>query len=96
MTRKDHAKQPWLARLLTTKPAKIANVALANKTVRIAWAIMSRGEVYRSVENHSKRKNPNSNALPRESSTQYALVYPVSITKATLLSFLHQQLVRFL
>ncbi|MFZ1828389.1 MAG: IS110 family transposase [Candidatus Competibacteraceae bacterium] len=49
MTRKDHAKQPWLARLLATKPAKIASVALANKTARIAWAIMSRGEVYRSA-----------------------------------------------
>jgi len=36
MTRKDHAKQPWLAGLLTTKPAKIASVALANKTAQIA------------------------------------------------------------
>jgi transposase len=49
MTRKDHAKQPWLAKLLETKPAKIASVALANKTARIAWVIMSRGEVYRSA-----------------------------------------------
>lgn len=49
MTRKDRAKQPWLARLLVTKPAKIASVALANKTARIAWVIMSRGEVYRSA-----------------------------------------------
>ncbi|CCW19630.1 Mobile element protein [Sphingobium indicum BiD32] len=49
MTRKDRAKQPWLARLLATKPAKIASVALANKTARIAWVIMSRGEVYRSA-----------------------------------------------
>jgi len=49
MTRKDHARQPWLARLLATKPPKIASVALANKTARIAWVIMSRGEVYRSA-----------------------------------------------
>lgn len=28
MTRKDHARQPWLARLLATKPPKIASVAL--------------------------------------------------------------------
>ena len=48
MTSKDHA-QPWLARLLATKPSKIASVALANKTARIPWAIMSRGEVYRSA-----------------------------------------------
>ena len=49
MTRKNHAKQPWLVRLLETKPAKIASVALANKTTRIAWIIMSRGGVYRSA-----------------------------------------------
>lgn len=49
MTRKDHARPPWLARLLATKPPKIASVALANKTARIAWAIMSRGDVYRSA-----------------------------------------------
>jgi len=49
MAHKDHAKQPWLARLLQTKPAKIASVALANKTARIARVIMSKGEVYRSV-----------------------------------------------
>lgn len=49
MTRKDQAKQPWLAKLLATKPAKLASVALANKTARIAWVIMSRGEVYRPV-----------------------------------------------
>lgn len=49
MTRKDRSKQPWPARLLATKPAKIASVALANKTARIARVIMSRGEVYRSA-----------------------------------------------
>lgn len=49
MTRKDHAKQPWLARMLQTKPAKIASVALANKNARIAWVIMSKGEAYRSA-----------------------------------------------
>ena len=47
MTRKDHARQPWLAKLLMKKPAKLASVALANKTARIAWVIMSRGEIYR-------------------------------------------------
>ncbi len=34
------------AQLLERKPAKIATVALANKTARIAWAVMSRKEVY--------------------------------------------------
>lgn len=46
MARKNAARQPWIAQLLERKPAKIATVALANKTARIAWAVMSRKEVY--------------------------------------------------
>lgn len=46
MARKDPSRQPWLARLLDRKPAKIATVGLANKTARIAWAVMTRKEVY--------------------------------------------------
>jgi transposase len=38
---------PWLLGLLARRPRKLAAVALANKTARIAWAIMSRGETYR-------------------------------------------------
>jgi len=37
----------WLLQLLARKPRKLAAVALANKTARIIWAMMSRGEVYR-------------------------------------------------
>lgn len=37
----------WLLSLLARKPRKVAAVALANKMARIAWAMMSRGEVYR-------------------------------------------------
>jgi transposase len=46
VARKNAARQPWMAQLLERKPAKIATVVLANKTVRIAWAMMSRNEVY--------------------------------------------------
>ena len=46
MTRKNPARQPWMASLLERKPTKIATVALANKTARIAWAVMTRKEVY--------------------------------------------------
>jgi transposase len=37
---------PWLAELLKRKPAKLAAVALANKTARIAWKMMLTGEAY--------------------------------------------------
>lgn len=37
---------PWLAGLLKRKPEKLVAVALANKTVRIAWKLMVSGERY--------------------------------------------------
>ncbi|GMN15053.1 MAG: IS110 family transposase [Qipengyuania citrea] len=49
MARKDASRQPWMAQLLERKPTKIATVALANKTARIAWAVMARKEVYTPV-----------------------------------------------
>jgi transposase len=38
---------PWLLSLLNRKPKKLAAVALANKMARIAWVVMTRGEIYR-------------------------------------------------
>ena len=38
---------PWLISLLNRKPRLVVAVALANKTARIAWAIMSRPDLYR-------------------------------------------------
>jgi transposase len=37
---------PWLAGLLARKPPKLVAVALANKTARIAWKLMTSGERY--------------------------------------------------
>jgi len=37
---------PWLARLIERKPLKLAAVALANKTARVAWRMMVNGEEY--------------------------------------------------
>ena len=54
MTIIRHAKRrgttiPWLANLIANKPTKVAAVALANKTARVAWAILMRGETFRPV-----------------------------------------------
>ena len=40
-------RRPWLVRLLARRTTKVAAVALANKTARIIWAIMTSGERYR-------------------------------------------------
>jgi transposase len=37
----------WLRALLARKPGKVVAVALANKMARVAWALMTRGDVYR-------------------------------------------------
>jgi transposase len=46
LARQDNASRRWAAKLLERKSAKLAAVALANKTARIAWAVMTRGETY--------------------------------------------------
>lgn len=40
---------PWIKRLLATKPRLVAAVALANKMARIAWAVMVRQTSFRPV-----------------------------------------------
>lgn len=42
------ATSAWVRSLLARKPARLATVAMANKTARIAWAVLARGEVYRA------------------------------------------------
>jgi len=43
------AAAPWVRSLLERRPARVATVAMANKTARIAWASMTRGEVNRPI-----------------------------------------------
>jgi transposase len=40
---------PWLISLLKRRPMRVAAVALANKTARIAWALSVRGGTYRAA-----------------------------------------------
>jgi transposase len=39
---------PWLRDLLARRPKKVATVALAAKTARIIWAVLTKGEDYRA------------------------------------------------
>jgi len=41
------AAGPWIRALLERRPARVVTVAMANKTARIAWAVLARGDVYR-------------------------------------------------
>ena len=40
---------PWLASLLERKPTRLATVAMANKTARIIWAVLTRNEPYKQT-----------------------------------------------
>ncbi len=40
---------PWIQALLTKRPRLVVAVALANKTARIAWALMARQTTYRAT-----------------------------------------------
>lgn len=41
------ASASWINALLERRPARVVTVAMANKTARIAWAVLSRNEIYR-------------------------------------------------
>ena len=43
-------RRPWLVQLMARRTTKIAAVALANKTARMVWAIMTSGQPYREPE----------------------------------------------
>jgi len=43
----DSAVGAWLRDILQRRPARLVTVALANKMARIAWAVMTRKEIYR-------------------------------------------------
>ncbi len=46
---KDDARSRWLNALAQRRHRNIATVAQANKTVRIAWALLTRGDTYRTT-----------------------------------------------
>lgn len=44
---RDTKSNPWVGKLLERKPTRLVTVAMANKTARIVWAVLARGEAYR-------------------------------------------------
>ncbi len=57
-TGKAPGKAEWLKALLQRKSPRLVAVALANKTARIAWAVMTRGEVFRDEPPCNGRGEP--------------------------------------
>jgi transposase len=49
--RQDNASKVWAAKLIAGKRPKVVAVAMANKTARIAWALLVRNEVYTAPAN---------------------------------------------
>lgn len=47
--RKDVKPRPWLKQLLARRPVNVAAVAVAHKTARALWAMITREEEYRRI-----------------------------------------------
>ena len=45
-TRPDRV-DPWTLSMLERKPVRLATVAMANKTARIIWAVLTKNEPYK-------------------------------------------------
>ena len=45
--KRNGTRRPWLVQLMARRTTKVAAVALANKTARMVWALMTGGERYR-------------------------------------------------
>jgi len=46
--RKKENRSVWLEALLARRPTNVVLVAMANKTARVVWALLSRGETFRN------------------------------------------------
>jgi len=46
--RKKENRSAWLEALLARRPTNVVLVAMANKTARVVWALLSRGETFRT------------------------------------------------
>lgn len=66
---------PWLVALIKRKPPKLAAVALANKTARIAWKLLVSGERYdRNRAAHGNACSEAASSQPRQARAVLAAV----------------------
>jgi transposase len=76
-------RSPWLVALIKRKAPKLAAVALANKTARIAWKLMVSGERY-DRNRAAAAPAGRSAALPRGFATRPARAMHVTLSAAAL------------
>jgi hypothetical protein len=50
--------RPWLTALLMRRPTKVAAIAFADRIVRMAWAMMAKGEPAMRVERLAAHAQP--------------------------------------
>jgi transposase len=48
--RRPDSVDPWIINMLGRKPARLATIAMANKTARIIWAVLTRNEPYQAPQ----------------------------------------------
>jgi transposase len=46
---KQEKRSPWLNGMLARRPTNVVLVAMANKTARVVWALLNRGETFNSA-----------------------------------------------
>jgi transposase len=86
--RKGRAEaSPWLVELLKRKPPKLAAVALANKTARIAWKLMASGEHYK-LDMRSSRFVPATGSVAPGSHRQGRSAPPSAVARRPALTTL--------
>jgi transposase len=75
---------PWLLALLRRKPPKLAAVALASKTARIAWKLMVSGECYDAAKAARRAQlNESSTTLPPRPTRIKARIATVHASEVT-------------
>ena len=73
---KPDTADPRLVALLARKPVRVATVAMANKMARIAWTLMTRGEVYQAHHRNDYKQAGDCQHLPIERSASSSRALP--------------------